>query len=218
MAIQAALTGHLVLSTLHTNDAPSAITRLMELGVPAYLINATLLGVMAQRLVRTLCPKCKQDHAIDEIAWTEFINGIEIDQNQAAKPVGCIKCRQTGFYGRIGLYEMLEMTSNMKDLVSEGGDLQSLRTQAIDDGLQMLRVSGAKKVASGLTTIDEVLRVTPKCRVSTIKHARFDATKAKTRSPVRTNPPTNQNAVAEAEVITGRGERASLIGFFGFRF
>ena len=161
MAIQAALTGHLVLSTLHTNDAPSAITRLMELGVPAYLINATLLGVMAQRLVRTLCPKCKQDHSLDEKKWTEFTRGIDIDQGQAAKPVGCIECRQTGFYGRIGLYEMLEVTSNLKDLVSQGGDLQSLRTQALDDGLQMLRVSGAKKVAAGLTTIDEVLRVTP---------------------------------------------------------
>jgi len=161
MAIQAALTGHLVLSTLHTNDAPSAITRLMELGVPAYLINATLLGVMAQRLVRTLCPKCKQDHNIDEKAWLEFTNGIKIDPGQAAKPVGCIECRQTGFYGRIGLYEMLEMTSSMKEVVSKGGDLQLLRTQARDDGLQMLRVSGAKKVAAGLTTIEEVLRVTP---------------------------------------------------------
>ncbi|MEM7358022.1 MAG: GspE/PulE family protein [Pseudomonadota bacterium] len=161
MAIQAALTGHLVLSTLHTNDAPSAITRLMELGVPAYLINATMLGVMAQRLVRTLCPHCKEPEPIDAEAWHEFTLGVEIELVSPAKPVGCLECRQTGFKGRVGLYEMLEMTDALKSQVTPGSDLQTLREQAKSDGLQSLRISGAKKVAEGLTTIEEVLRVTP---------------------------------------------------------
>ncbi|MCL4121538.1 UNVERIFIED_CONTAM: hypothetical protein GTU68_001345 [Idotea baltica] len=143
MAIQAALTGHLVLSTLHTNDSPSAITRLMELGLPSYLINASVLGIMAQRLVRTLCPHCKTS-----------------DSNPA-KPEGCLECRQTGFLGRIGLYEMLEMTETLKATVSPGCDLQKLRKQSQRDGLKTLRHSGAKKVAQGLTTMPEVLRVTP---------------------------------------------------------
>jgi len=161
MAIQAALTGHLVLSTLHTNDAPSAVTRLLELGVPAYLINATMLGVMAQRLVRTLCPHCKKAEPIEAEVWQEFTQGAEVEQRNPAKPVGCLECRQTGFKGRVGLYEMLEMTDAIKSQVRPDGDLQSLRKQARDDGLQTLRISGAKKVAAGLTTIDEVLRVTP---------------------------------------------------------
>ncbi|MCL4166538.1 UNVERIFIED_CONTAM: hypothetical protein GTU68_015185, partial [Idotea baltica] len=148
MAIQAALTGHLVLSTLHTNDAASAVTRLMELGVPPYLINATVLGVMAQRLVRTLCPHCKS--ANEDIAL-----------QKPAKPEGCIECRQTGYLGRIGLYEMLEMTNDLQSIVTPDCDLQSLRKQSRKDGLISLRHSGAKKIANGLTTIDEVLRVTP---------------------------------------------------------
>ena len=161
MAIQASLTGHLVLSTLHTNDAPSAVTRLMELGVPAYLINATVLGVMAQRLVRTLCPHCKKAQEIDPRLWQEFSKGSDVEPTNAAAPVGCLECRQTGFLGRIGLYEMLETTDQLKSMVTPGGDLSALRKQAVLDGLQTLRVSGVKKVAAGLTTIDEVLRVTP---------------------------------------------------------
>jgi general secretion pathway protein E len=161
MAIQAALTGHLVLSTLHTNDSPSAITRMMELGVPAYLINATVLGVMAQRLVRTLCPHCKIKAPIDEHLWEDFTRGLDIELTSPCKAVGCLECRQTGFLGRIGLYEMLEMTAELKETVTPASDLQKLRKQAYSDGLQTLRVSGARKVASGITTIDEVLRITP---------------------------------------------------------
>ncbi len=161
MAIQAALTGHLVLSTLHTNDAPSAITRLQELGVPAYLINATVLGVMAQRLIRTLCHHCKEPDTIDPLIWSEFIQGAEVEATAPCKPVGCLECRQTGFLGRIGLYEMLEMTQAIKPLIKPGVDLEPLRKQADKDGLQTLRHSGAKKVSQGLTTMDEVLRVTP---------------------------------------------------------
>ncbi|MFT7527684.1 MAG: general secretion pathway protein E [Arenicella sp.] len=161
MAIQAALTGHLVLSTLHTNDAPSAVTRLMELGVPAYLINATMLGVMAQRLVRTLCPECKEPDTIAAERWAEFTQNNEIPLLTPAKPIGCLECRQTGFRGRIGLYEMLEITDQLKEKITPGSDLQALRRQAREDGLQSLRISGAKKVAYGVTTIEEVLRVTP---------------------------------------------------------
>jgi len=161
MAIQAALTGHLVLSTLHTNDSPSAITRMQELGVPAYLINATLLGVMAQRLVRTLCKHCKEPDTIDPDEWENFSQGAGFKADTPCKPVGCIECRQSGFLGRLGLYEMLEMTNQIKPLVKPDGDLQALRVQAQQDGLMTLRHSGAKKVSQGLTTMEEVLRVTP---------------------------------------------------------
>lgn len=161
MAIQASLTGHLVLSTLHTNDSPSAITRMMELGVPAYLISASVLGVMAQRLVRTLCKHCKEPDQIEPKMWQEFTQGMDIEPHSICKPVGCIECRQTGFMGRVGLYEMLEMTNDLQDLVKPDSNLQELRKQSQKDGLQTLRHSGAKKVADGLTTIEEVLRVTP---------------------------------------------------------
>ncbi len=161
MAIQAALTGHLVLSTLHTNDSPSAITRMQELGVPAYLINATVLGVMAQRLVRTLCKHCKAPDVIDEQEWQDFSQDAGFDPETPCKPVGCLECRQTGFLGRLGLYEMLEMTNQLKPLVKPDGDLHALRQQAKKDGLMTLRHSGAKKVSEGLTTMEEVLRVTP---------------------------------------------------------
>lgn len=161
MAIQASLTGHLVLSTLHTNDAPSAVTRMLELGVPAYLISATVLGVMAQRLVRTLCPHCKEPDDIDAQEWRIFTNDTNMALETPCKPVGCIECRQTGYRGRIGLYEMMEMTNALKPHVKSETDLEALRRQTIADGLVTLRLSGAKKVSSGLTTMSEVLRVTP---------------------------------------------------------
>ena len=161
MAIQAALTGHLVLSTLHTNDAPSAVTRMLELGVPAYLINATVLGVMAQRLVRTLCPHCKKPTELKSEIWDHFTQSYEIKLDSPARPEGCLECRQTGYLGRVGLYEMLEMTDPIKQLVVPNSDLQKLRDQSKKDGLLTLRASGAKKVAAGLTTMEEVMRVTP---------------------------------------------------------
>jgi general secretion pathway protein E len=161
MAIQAALTGHLVLSTLHTNDAVSAVTRLMELGVPAYLINATVLGVMAQRLVRTLCPECKKPFEVDSSKWQEFAGDLEVPADQAAQAEGCLECRQTGFSGRVGIYEMLEFTPQFQELVRQGAELSELREQAAKDGLLSLRQNGALHVANGRTTIEEVLRVTP---------------------------------------------------------
>lgn len=162
MAIQAALTGHLVLSTLHTNDAPSAITRLLELGVPPYLIKATVLGVMAQRLVRTLCPVCKEVTTVDEQDWAELTSPwrSELPRN-ACKPVGCLECRDTGYKGRQGVYEVLPLSPQVKSLIGEQTDIAELRKQAIKDGMKTLRISGAQKIASGMTTIEEVLRVTP---------------------------------------------------------
>ena len=160
MAIQAALTGHLVLSTLHTSDAPSALTRLLELGIPPYLINATVLGVMAQRLVRTLCPKCKAPTPVTQGDWQALTHSqpTPADVYQA---VGCGACRNTGYRGRTGLYELLTMSETLKTQVNDSPDMTRLTSQCRQEGMISLRESGALKVASGLTTIAEVLRVAP---------------------------------------------------------
>jgi general secretion pathway protein E len=169
MAVQSALTGHLVLSTLHTNDAPSAVTRLLELGVPAYLLNATLNGIMAQRLVRTLCPHCKQKiephRAEDDAAWEALVAPWKSNKpGKLYKPVGCLECRMTGYQGRIGVYETLLFSSAIKELVSKSADVQAIREQAFKEGMKPLRISGAMKVGAGLTTIDEILKVAPPVR------------------------------------------------------
>jgi general secretion pathway protein E len=169
MAVQSALTGHLVLSTLHTNDAPSAVARLLELGIAPYLLNATLNGIMAQRLVRTLCPHCKQtvelNRAEDQDAWNALVAPWKSKHPaKLYKPVGCLECRMTGFMGRIGIYETLMYSSPLKTMVSAGADLGALREQAFKEGMKPLRISGAMKVGGGLTTIDEVLKVAPPVR------------------------------------------------------
>jgi general secretion pathway protein E len=163
MAIQAALTGHLVFSTLHTNDAASAITRLVDLGVPPYLIGATVIGVLAQRLVRTLCVNCKQlDGATTAEQINDFVKPWRINgQARAYKPVGCLECRMTGYRGRAGLYELLSVTEAARQCISPLPDAARLRQQALKDGLRPLRMAGAMKVAQGVTTIDEVLSATP---------------------------------------------------------
>ena len=162
MAIQAALTGHLVLSTLHTNDAPSAITRLLELGVPHYLLKSTLLGVMAQRLVRTLCPHCKAPQTLDEDGWQSLTKPWNAPLPTGAhQAVGCLECRDTGYRGRAGVYEIMLINDAMKPLITADTDLIALRRHAFKEGMRSLRLSGAQKVAAGLTTIEEVLRVTP---------------------------------------------------------
>ncbi|WP_079203665.1 GspE/PulE family protein [Pseudomonas sp. CC6-YY-74] len=162
MAIQAALTGHLVLSTLHTNDAPSAITRLLELGVPHYLLKATLLGVMAQRLVRTLCPHCKAPHELSDDDWQSLTKPWNAPLPTGAhRAVGCLECRDTGYRGRAGVYEIMQLNDGIKALISADTDLTALRRQAFKEGMRSLRLSGAQKIAAGLTTIEEVLRVTP---------------------------------------------------------
>jgi general secretion pathway protein E len=166
MAIQAALTGHLVLSTLHTNDAPSAITRLLDLGVPPYLLNSTLLGVMAQRLVRTLCPHCKRSveavRAEDERDWAALMAPWKAARPaRLFQPVGCLECRMTGYLGRVGLYEILPVSPQMKQAIGPAAELAALRELAYREGMKPLRVAGALKVAAGTTTIDEVVRVAP---------------------------------------------------------
>ncbi|QJD89484.1 type II/IV secretion system protein [Duganella dendranthematis] len=162
MAIQAALTGHLVLSTLHTNDAPSAVMRLLELGVPYYLLEATLIGIMAQRLVRTLCEDCKAEggELSDEI-WSSLAGEWNLPKPATVyKPVGCPECRQTGYRGRTGLYELLTVTEAFSAQVREETDIQALRRQSLADGMKPLRIAGALKIEEGVTTADEVLKVT----------------------------------------------------------
>jgi len=163
MAVQSALTGHLVFSTLHTNDAASSVARLVELGVPAYLVNATLIGILAQRLVRTLCPSCKaQGEGPDEALWRDLVAPWRsAPPSTVYHPVGCLECRRTGYLGRTGLVELLVVTDAIRALIARGSELQELRTQAARDGLRSLRVSGAEKIAAGLTTIEEVLRAAP---------------------------------------------------------
>jgi general secretion pathway protein E len=163
MAIQAALTGHLVFSTLHTNDAASAITRLTDLGVPPYLISATVIGVLAQRLARTLCPACK---VRDDTATRETLDTLAQPWRLSGgvrpyKPVGCQACRQTGYRGRIGLYELLVMGDEARRAVHPAHDMAALRRHAVKDGMRPLRLAGMMKVAEGQTTVDEVLRATP---------------------------------------------------------
>jgi general secretion pathway protein E len=169
MAVQSALTGHLVLSTLHTNDAPSAVTRLLELGIAPYLLNATLNGIMAQRLVRTLCAHCKQkvefNRAEDHVAWDALVAPWKSNRpSHVYKAVGCLECRMTGFMGRVGIYEVLIFSSELKTLLAAGASLEQLRDAAFKEGMKPLRISGAMKVGSGHTTIEEVLKVAPPIR------------------------------------------------------
>jgi general secretion pathway protein E len=163
MAIQASLTGHLVLSTLHTNDAPSAVTRLLEIGVPPYLINATVLGIVAQRLVRTLCPHCKAPGTSDNEGWEELVRPWKASKppKEFYAPQGCLECRQTGYYGRIGIYEIMLLSSALRKLIVPNCDVAPIKSQALKEGMQTLRLSGARKIYSGQTTIEEVMRVAP---------------------------------------------------------
>jgi general secretion pathway protein E len=162
MAIQAALTGHLVLSTLHTNDAPAAVMRLLELGVPHYLLEATLIGVMAQRLVRTLCPACKApDGTLHDDIWQSIGGAWNIPKPAIIyRPIGCPECRQTGYRGRTGIYELLTITESFTQLVGKETDLHALRRQSVLDGMKPLRIAGAMKIVEGVTTAEEVLKVT----------------------------------------------------------
>ena len=163
MAIQAALTGHLVFSTLHTNDAAAAITRLTDLGVPSYLISATVIGVLAQRLVRTLCNHCKvPDPNVTRDTLNEMLKHWRMNGGvKPYKPVGCLECRNTGFRGRAGLYELLTVDESVKTHLHPTPDISALRRHAMQGGLRPLRLAGAMKVAEGMTTLEEVLRSTP---------------------------------------------------------
>lgn len=165
IAVQAALTGHLVLTTLHTNDAASAITRLLELGLPSYLIRSSVLGVMAQRLIRTLCPHCKTAHPVDEQAWKQLTAPWLVKTPaQVYHAKGCLECRGTGYLGRVGIYEVMPMTEALEQFITEQTDHNALRQAAMKEGMHSLRLSGAHKVAAGLTTIAEIMRVAPLTR------------------------------------------------------
>ena len=163
MAIQAALTGHLVFSTLHTNDAASAITRLVDLGVPGYLISATVIGVLAQRLARTLCVACKvRDEGVTRETLDELARPWRLSGGvRPCKPIGCLACRQTGFRGRVGLYELLVLGDEARRAVHPAQDMAALRHEAVKSGMRPLRLAGLMRVAEGQTTVDEVLRATP---------------------------------------------------------
>ncbi|APA67136.1 GspE/PulE family protein [Janthinobacterium sp. 1_2014MBL_MicDiv] len=161
MAIQAALTGHLVLSTLHTNDAPSAVMRLLELGLPAYLLEASLIGVLAQRLLRCLCADCKQPDAAPGAAqWHSLADGQLPLPASVYRPVGCAACRHSGYRGRAGIYELLGVTEAFGQLIKSGADLHALRRQSILDGMTPLRIAGAHRIRDGSTSIEEVLKLT----------------------------------------------------------
>ena len=162
VAIQAALTGHLVLSTLHTNDAPSAISRLQELGVAPYLIKATLLGVMAQRLVRTLCPECKTEQPILPGDWQSLApTWTNPPPTHTCRANGCLECRDTGYSGRAGVYEIMQMSDRLNALIGPQTDINTLRLEACAEGMRPLRIAAAHKVTNGMTTLEEALRVTP---------------------------------------------------------
>lgn len=162
MAVQASLTGHLVLSTLHTNDSPTSISRLLDLGIPSYLLKSSILGIMAQRLVRTLCPDCKEPDHISQADWDSLVKPWKVAKPQTVyKATGCLECRNTGYIGRQGIYEILRMSESLGNTISEVTDLNDLRQQAMREGMRTLRLSGAQKIAKGLTTLEEVLRVAP---------------------------------------------------------
>jgi general secretion pathway protein E len=166
MAIQAALTGHLVLSTLHTNDAPSSVTRLLDLGAPAYLLNTSINGIMAQRLVRTLCPHCKEkvpfNREEEHRLWASLCAPFKAaPPEHIYRPVGCLECRKTGYLGRLGIYEIMQITRDIKHLIQEKTDVVALTQAAYKAGMRPLRVSGATKIALGVTTFEEVFKSAP---------------------------------------------------------
>jgi type IV pilus assembly protein PilB len=160
MGIQASLTGHLVFSTLHTNDAPSAITRMVDMGVPAYLVAGSVIGIMAQRLVRVVCPKCKQPHTPRQSELEAA--GITPEQAASAsfmKGRGCNHCGQSGYRGRLGVFELLTMTSRIREMAFQGAPSQDIRREAIKGGMSTLYDDGVRKVLEGITTVEEVFRV-----------------------------------------------------------
>jgi type IV pilus assembly protein PilB len=163
MGIQASLTGHLVFSTLHTNDAPSAVTRMIDMGVPSYLVASSVIAILAQRLVRVICTKCKQPHSPLKEALEEA--GITPEQAAEAnfsKGKGCGHCQKGGYRGRLGIFELMGMTAKIRELTFKGSPTQFIRKQALDDGMNTLYLDGIAKVLDGITTIDEVFRVAKK--------------------------------------------------------
>ena len=159
-AVQASLTGHLVFSTLHTNDAVGAVTRLLDLGLEPYLISSTLIGVVAQRLVRVICPECKTDTWISARELEAFGVKINVEKAKIFYGKGCDKCRGTGYYGRIGIYEVFSVSSKIKELIHEKRPEEEIKMLAIKEGMRTLKYDACKKMLDGITTFDEIIRVT----------------------------------------------------------
>ena len=160
-AVQAALTGHLVLSTLHTNDAPTAITRLQDLGIPPFLLSSTLLGVIAQRLVRVICSRCKEDHLLGPEEMR--VLGLPPERGTSLmvkRGKGCVYCRKTGYYGRVGIFEMLRIDEAMRDLIDKKADALILRDHAVKGGMMTLKEAALSKLVRGITSFEEIIRVT----------------------------------------------------------
>jgi type IV pilus assembly protein PilB len=160
IAVQASLTGHLVLSTLHTNDAPSSITRLINIGVEPYLISASVNAVIAQRLVRRICPNCKAEVKTFKENVAAYLKRYEADVKTLYQGAGCDKCRQTGYKGRVGIYELMELNDDLRDIITANPSLTDLRRAACQTGMRNLRQDGLEKVAGGQTTVEELMRVT----------------------------------------------------------
>jgi general secretion pathway protein E len=162
MAVQASLTGHLVISTLHTNDAPSAINRLLDLGVPDYLLRSTLAGVIAQRLVRLLCPHCKVAEATVASEWESVIHPLKLDMPETLyKHEGCLECRNTGYFGRTGVFEIMPITNELRVMIKNEIPSEEVAAQAYKLGMQPLRLSIANLLKSGRTSLEEALKLVP---------------------------------------------------------
>jgi general secretion pathway protein E len=162
IAMQSALTGHMVLSTVHTNDAPSTVSRLLDMGAEDYLLTSTVNGILAQRLVRTLCLKCREPHK----ALPEVVEQMSLRRFQPSgdivlyKPVGCADCAGTGYLGRICILEMLTMSDGIRSLIMRHATAGDLRAAAIAEGMETMFENGLRKSLAGITTIEDVLRVT----------------------------------------------------------
>jgi type IV pilus assembly protein PilB len=158
IAIKAALTGHLVLSTLHTNDAPSSIQRIINMGVEPFLVTASVNMIQAQRLVRRICTNCKIEYRPSD----ELLQALESLPPDVVfrKGEGCDRCRQTGFKGRVGLYEVMTVSDKMRDKIINGISTTALKKMAIEEGMESLRMAGLRKVGEGVTTVEEVLSAT----------------------------------------------------------
>ena len=159
MGIQASLTGHLVFSTLHTNDAPSSITRMIDMGVPGYLVASSVIAILAQRLIRTVCPKCKQEFKPKETELRAAGISLESAANaHFARGKGCANCSRSGYRGRIGIHELMMVTPKVRELIFESKSNQEIRTVAIEQGMKTLYRDGMEKCMAGITTFDEIYR------------------------------------------------------------
>lgn len=160
MGIQASLTGHLVFSTLHTNDAPSAVSRMVDIGVPGYMVASSVIAILAQRLVRTICPRCKVRYQPSEAVIADSQMPPEmVQQAEFSRGKGCPYCARSGYRGRIGIYELMIINGKIRELMFAGADTNTLRVEAIKSGMSTLYADGMLKVIRGVTTFDEVNRV-----------------------------------------------------------